>query len=341
VKAFFQKIVSAFAQPILAVMLGLALGLLMAMIGGDSPWVIFKALVHSAFGTRYDFEMTLFFATPIALAGLSVVMALRAGLFNIGAEGQMTLGALAAAVVASHCPGVTWPWAPLLAMLSAFLVGMLWGFIPGWLRARRGSHEVINTIMMNFIAAGLANYLTLYAFKDPHSQNPATSPIAQDFVLNRYLTLLIPLFVAWAVAFFFSKTVLGFEMQAVGANESAARTSGISVGRNQMLALALAGGIAGLAGIPEVLSHAQKFRLGFSPGYGFIGIAVALVGRAKPGGVLLAAFLFGALHKGTEYLELDTEHVTRDLSQILQAFVILAVSADGLWYWLKKRGVSA
>ncbi len=322
---------------ILAVALGLAIGLAIAAIGGDSPWVILQALVRSAFGSRYDFEMTLFYSLPLALTGLSVAMGLRAGLFNIGGEGQMTLGALAAAVVGVSFPGVAWPWAPALAMMSAFAAGAIWGAIPGWLRAARGSHEVINTIMLNFIAAGLVSYLTLYVFKAPLAQSPETAVIAPGYVISRYLALALPIGAAVVVAFIFRRTVLGFEMQAVGSSESAARNAGIRIERAQVLSLALAGGIAGLAGIPEVLSHAMRFRVGFSPGYGFIGIAVALVGRGKPWGVLAAAFLFGVLHKGTEYLELDTEHVTRDLSQILQALVILAVSAEGLWFFMKRQ----
>jgi simple sugar transport system permease protein len=335
-----------FLQPVLAVSLGLGLGLMVAALAGDSPWVVLRALARSAAGSRYDFGMTLFYATPLALTGLSVAMSLEAGLFNIGAEGQLTLGALAAAIVGITLPGVPWPLAPLLAALAAFAAGALWGFIPGWLRAYRGSHEVINTIMLNFIAAGLASYVTLYLFKTTESQNPETRAIAPAFALDHFpffddapvsTAIFLVLGVAVAVSFFFRRTVTGFELRAVGANESAARSGGINVPRMQWLAMALAGGLAGLVGVPEVLGNASRFRMGFSPGYGFMGIAVALLGRGRPAGILAAALLFGALHKGTEYLDLDTEHVTRDLSLILQALVILSVSADGLWD-LFKRG---
>jgi simple sugar transport system permease protein len=234
-----------------------------------------------------------------------------------------------------------------LAGCAAFLAGALWGAIPGFLRAYRGSHEVINTIMLNFIAAGIASYVTLYLFRTTDSQNPETRALAPSFAIGHFGTLfedapvstaiILAILVAALVSFFFRKTVTGFELRAVGSNERAARAGGINVPRMQLLAMTLAGGLAGLVGVPEVLGNAMRFRTGFSPGYGFIGIAVALLGRGKPLGILAAALLFGALHKGTEYLDLDTEHVTRDLSLILQALVILSVSADGLWTFLKVR----
>jgi len=136
------------------------------------------------------------------------------------------------------------------------------------------------------------------------------------------------------------RTVVGFEMRAVGQNESAARAAGINTGRMTIVALAVGGGLAGLVGVGEVLGNAGKFRLGFSPEYGFIGIAVALLGRNQPAGVVAAGLLFGALHKGTADLDFETEHVTRELSLVLQALIILSVSADGLWSWMKKRSAA-
>ena len=134
------------------------------------------------------------------------------------------------------------------------------------------------------------------------------------------------------------RTVVGFEMRAVGQNESAARAAGVDAGKIRILAMCLAGGLAGIVGDGEVLGNAGKFRLGFSPEYGFIGIAVALLGRNRPAGVVAAALLFGALHKGAADLDLETEHVTREVSLILQALIILSVSAEGLWSWMKRRG---
>jgi general nucleoside transport system permease protein len=333
-------------QPILSVALGLALGLGVTWAAGENPWHVFNVLIKGAFGSGYDLGMTLFYATPLIFTGLSVAVAFHAGLFNIGAEGQLTLGALAAAAVGALLPGAGRLLAPCLAALAAVLAGALWGAIPGWLRARRGSHEVINTIMLNFVAAGLASYVALDLLKNPASQNPETRPVGEAYLLHQFgmfggapvsLALPLALVVAWLVWVFLWRTVLGFELRAVGQSESAARAAGIDPGRIRILALTLAGGLAGLVGVGEVLGNAGKFKMGFSPEYGFIGIAVALLGRNHPAGVVAAALLFGALHKGAAALDLETERVTQEVSLVLQALILLSVSADGLWSWLSRR----
>jgi simple sugar transport system permease protein len=338
-----------FARSLLALAAGLAVGLALTWIAGENPWHVLKILVYSAFGSRTDLGMTIFYATPLVFTGLSVALAFQAGLFNIGAEGQLTMGALAGAAV-----GALWPSAPplvgpLMAILITFAAGALWGAIPGWLRAWRGSHEVINTIMLNFIAAGLASYVTLYLLKNPASQNPETRPIGPAYLLPHFavfgdapVSFALPLALLAALCFWIlmTRTRLGFELRAVGQSEAAARTAGICVNRIRITALTLAGGIAGLVGVAEVLGNAGKFRVGFSPEYGFMGIAVALLGRSKPLGILGAAFLFGALHKGTADLDLETDHVTRELSLVLQALIMLSVCADGLWSWLKMPRVA-
>lgn len=337
-------------QPVLSVAFGLALGLLVTLVAGENPLHVLAILGKSAFGSLQDFGMTLFYATPLIFTGLSVAVAFHAGLFNIGAEGQLTLGALAAGAVGASFPELPWPLAPVLATLAAVMVAGLWGFIPGWLRAKKGSHEVINTIMLNFVAAGLASYFTLYWFRNPGSQNPETQPVGPGYLISHlpffgdapvssaFFLALLAAFLVWLLLW---RTSLGFEIRAVGQSEGAARASGIEAARVRILAMVLAGALAGLVGVSEVLGNAGKFKLGFSPDYGFIGIAVALLGRSRPLGIVAAALLFGALHKGTTDLDFETENVTRDLSLILQALVILSVSADGLWDWLKTRKRSA
>jgi len=336
-------------QPFLAVGLGLALGLLVTRLAGENPWRVLTILVKGAFGSRNDFGMTLFYTTPLIFTGLAVALAFHTGLFNIGAEGQLTMGALAAAMTGAVWPAMPAPLAPLLAGCAALAAGALWGAIPGWLRARRGSHEVINTIMLNFIAAGISSYVALYPLRNPDSQNPETRVIGSGYVLSPWailggapLGLALPLAVGAAglVWFFLWRTTLGFELRAVGQNEAAARAAGIDPGRVRILALSLAGALAGLVGVAEVLGNAGRFRVGFSPEYGFIGIAVALLGRNHPAGVVAAALLFGALHKGAADLDLETEHVTREIALLLQALVILSVCADGLWNWVFARKTS-
>jgi general nucleoside transport system permease protein len=334
-------------QPVLAVALGLALGLAVTWGAGENPWHVFMILGKGAFGSSYDLGMTLFYATPLIFTGLSVAVAFHGGLFNIGAEGQLTLGALAAAGLGAIWPSLGWPVAPVLAGLAALLAGALWGAIPGWLRARRGSHEVINTIMLNFVAAGLASYVALYLLKNPASQNPETRAVGAGYLIHKFevfggapvsLALPLALGVAFLVWVLLWRTALGFEIRAVGQSESAARAAGIDTGRIRIMAMGIAGGLAGLVGVGEVLGNAGKFRVGFSPEYGFIGIAVALLGRNQPAGVVAAALLFGALHKGAGALDLETERVTQELSLVLQALIILSVSAEGLWSWLQRRG---
>ena len=333
-------------QPFFAVILGLMAGLLVTAIAGENPWHVLQILTKSAFGTWYDFGMTLFYATPLVFTGLSVAIAFHAGLFNIGGEGQLVFGALGVAAFGALFPGLPWPVAPIVGILIAFLSGALWGAIPGWLRAKRGSHEVINTIMLNFVAAGISSYVTLYLLKNTEGQNPETLPIGSGYMLSHFAifgdapvstAILLAFVVSFLVWVLLWKTVLGFEIRAVGKNEIAAKAAGIDASKIRILAMSLAGGVAGLVGVVEVMGNAGKFRLGFSPDYGFIGIAVALLGRNRPLGILGAALLFGALHKGTAALDFETENVTREVSLILEALVILAVSADGLWDFLHRN----
>lgn len=341
-----QRSMKRLLQPILSVLLGLALSLAVTWLAGENPWHVLRILARGAFGSAGDLGMTLFYTTPLIFAGLSVAVAFHAGLFNIGAEGQLTMGALAAAAVGALWPGVPWPLAPILAMLAAVLAGGLWGAIAGWLRARRGSHEVINTIMLNFIAAGLASYVTVHLLSNPDSQNPETRPIGSGYGIAQLpffdhapVSQALPLALAAAglVWVLLWRTSLGFELRAVGQSETAARAAGIDAGWIRIFALALAGALAGGVGIGEVLGNAGKFKVGFSPGYGAMGIAVAFLGRNHPAGVVASALLFGALHKGTADLDLETDHVTRELSLVIQALIILSVSAEALWSWLKAR----
>lgn len=333
-------------QPIAAVTLGIAMALIAVKLLGDSPMLVLKTLIKSSVGTREDLGMTLFYATPLIFTGLSVAIAFQAGLFNIGAEGQLLWGAMAAAIVGIQFKGMPHWIAPLLASLAAMAAGAAWGFIPGYLRARRGSHEVINTIMLNFIAVGITSYLTLYHFKTTENQNPETGMVAPQFLLGRWtwfgdtplnFSFILALLTAVFVWILFWRTTLGYEIRAVGNNEEASRTVGIDSGRIRMIALSLAGMVAGMVGINEILGSTGKFKMGFSPEYGFMGIAVALLGRNRPLGVVFSALLFGALHKGTAALDLETEKVTRDFSLILQALIILTVSATAFWEKTLKR----
>jgi len=337
-------------QPVAAVALGLAIGASVTLVAGENPFNVLRLIFASAFGSQYDLGMTLFYATPLMFTGLSVAAAFHAGLFNIGAEGQLTLGALAAAVVGIVVPDLLFPWGVLLSIAAAIAAGAIWGAIPGWLKAVRGSHEVITTIMLNAIAAGLAGWVTLYMFRNTESQNPETMAVGAGFLLRHFAVfdgapvtsaIIIAVLSSFMLSFFLWRTRPGFELRSVGTSEPASATAGINVRAMQIGAMALAGGIAGLAGIGDVLGAAGKFKIGFSADYGFVGIAVALIARSNPIGIVFSAFLFGALHKGAADLDFETQNVTRDLAVVLQACVILTVCADGFWDIFKRKKARA
>ncbi|AFY00141.1 ABC transporter permease [Bdellovibrio bacteriovorus] len=328
--------------------LGLTLALLLTLFAGENPWNVFMILVRSAFGSMYDLGLTLSYTTPLIFCGLSVAIGFHAGLFNIGAEGQLTMAVVTTAAIGVLFPQIPFPLAPVIALLAGLVAAGLWGWIAGWLRAVRGSHEVIITIMMNFIAAGLASWFTLKIIPNPESQNPETAMVAPQYMFKDYdlIARLFPdtpanaslgfaVVLAVLMWIFLWKTTWGFELRAVGSNPEAAHRAGISEKKVRILAMTLAGVMAGFVALSEVLGSAGQYRIGFSPDYGFIGIAVALLASNNPLGIIVAAFLMGALHKGASDLDLETTTITRDFSRIIQALVILGVVAQGYWEWIK------
>jgi ABC-type uncharacterized transport system permease subunit len=337
----FRASARAFLKSTLGALLGLGVGLLICQYAGESPLKILSVLYKSSFGTGYDFGMTLFYTAPLILTGLAVAIPFKAGLFNIGAEGQLTVGALAAAaagVVGSSIQSP--PLAFALATVMAFLAGGIWAWISGFLKAKRGSHEVITTIMMNFIAAGLTAYFCLYVLKDPESSQAETLALPPVFHLKPFEMfngapmgplIFVLIGIAVALHYWLWNSVLGYELKAVGENEKAAETYGISKQKVWMTSMFIAGGMAGLVGVVEVLGNSHRFKIGFSADYGFVGIAVALVARGNILGIIPAAFLFGILQKGAGSLDLETDKVTRDLSYLIQGLIILGVAAEGLW----------
>jgi ABC-type uncharacterized transport system permease subunit len=330
--------------------LGLILALSLTMIAGENPFHIARILFNSAFGSTYDLGLTLFYTTPLIFCGLSVAIAFHAGLFNIGAEGQLTVATLAAAAVGVLLPQVPFPLAPLLALVAALIAGAFWGFIAGWLRAQRGSHEVIVTIMLNFIAAGLCSWFVLHVIPNPNSQNPESALVGPGYLLKDHdliaqffpdtpvsLALVVAILVAIAVWILLWKTTFGFELRAAGYNPEAADRAGISDKKMKIIAMCLAGALAGFVALGEVMGSSGQFKIGFSADYGFIGIAVALLAQNNPLGIIFAAFLMGALHKGASDLDLETTTITRDFSKIIQSMIILGVAAHGLWTWKQRK----
>ncbi len=302
----------------------------------------YEALFDSSFGEFDAINRTLVEATPLLFGGLSVALAFRAGLFNIGGAGQVMVGASAAAwagltldlPAVIHLP---------VALLAGFAGGMLWGGIAGFLKARTGAHEVITTIMLNFIALRFLDYLlTTDRFQRPGRNDPLSRPMAESARLPElpgpvpaHLGLLLALAATFGVWWLLERSTIGFRMRAVGTNPDAARTAGMSVGATYVLAMALAGGLAGLAGTSNLLGR-PSFSLsgGFYESIGFDAIALALVGRSKPGGVLGAAVLFGALRSGSTGMQAATQTPV-DIIVVIQALIILFVAAprivEAIW----------
>ncbi len=353
--------------PLIAVIAAFFIGGLVILAVGDNPFEVYRILLSGAFGlydaqghfTWDNWGYTLFYATPLIFAGLGVALAFKCGLLNIGAEGQLIIGAFAAAWV-----GITFAKLPAvmlipLAMLGAMIAGGLWGGIPGVLKARFGSNEVVNTIMLNFVAVGIVSWLTQSYYKPPGDAIMETGPIPEAAHIARFHTLLKPfglnfpqriplnisfllaLLVAFLVWVFLWRTKWGYEIRAVGSNPSAAEYGGISVKRQIILAMVLSGALAGMVGINEVLGYHYRYYHDFSPGYGFTAIAVALLGRNHPLGVVLSAILFGALVRGGLFVDIFSDKVSKDLVQVLQAIIILFVAMDGLFRGMLGRFIPA
>jgi len=328
------------AKTFLGIGTGLALGLLVAWFAGESPFHVLKILLTSAFGSSYSFGMTLFYAVPLIFTGIAVAIPYRAGLFNIGAEGQLTIGSICSVLFCVAFPDLGTPWAIPLAAIAAFAGGALWGGLVGWLKARRGSHEVITTIMLNFIGAALASYIALYWIKDPMTQDVESIRIAPQYFLKAW-NFLEGAPIGWVVAFAVLACLVldwvlhfgsfGYSLKAVGSNERASELAGIRKEKIWIQSMALGGGFAGLVGLVTVLGHAHRYKIGLSADFGFMGIAVALVARGRILNVLWSALLFAALQKGAGDLEIETDTLTRDLVYWIQGLIILGVAAESMW----------
>jgi len=332
-----------------AINLALALivsGIVVTFIGQD-PFEALAIMVNGAVGSTYGWGYTLYYATNFVFTGLAVAIAFHARLFNIGGEGQAQLGSLGVALVCLALPWPHWTLALPAAIVGGAAFGAAWAAIPAWLQATRGSHIVITTIMFNFIASALLVYLLVETLKVPGSMAPETArfpegarlPSARDVLavigvpfsrtpLN--VSFLVALFACWALWLLLWRTRLGFEIRAFGRSEPAARYAGISPLRITMIAMLISGALAGLMAINAVMGEQERLIQDNVLGAGFVGIAVALMGRSHPVGVLIAAILFGALYQGGAELEFETA-VPREMVVVIQALVILFTGAlDGM-----------
>ena len=328
---------------LLALCTAFLLGGVLILLFGENPFEVYGLLWQSIFGSFDDFGYVLFNATPLIFTGLAVMLGFKGGLFNIGCEGQLYLAGFAAAWMGFHLNwGGGWLIIPA-CIISAILAGGLWGAIPGALKARYGVHEVINTIMLNFIAIALTNYLVTEVYQAPGQMTPHTPLIHEAAQLPRLaafspvflpsnpvnVTLFIALGLIGLAQLLLTRTKWGYEIRFVGNAPEVAAYGGIDVRGVTVWTMALSGAVAGFAGVWEVMGYRHRFLDNFSPGFGFTGIAVALLGRNHPYGILFAALLFGALNKGALDIEILT-NVPRELFLIIQGILILLlVCAEG------------
>ena len=326
----------AVLPPVVALLLAAVVGDVLILIFGESPGAVYRMLLQGTWGNPYGLGQVLYKATTLTFTGMAVAIGLRAGLFNIGAEGQIAAGAFAVAVVGLLLPTGT----PILLALPACLFaaalgGGLVGAVPGVLKARFGAHEVIVTIMLNFVVLALLSYIVADHLRVPETLH---TPTINAGVLPRLstvipafhgsaanATILIAIAMLIAVWWYLFRTRRGFELRAVGLQPDAAEYGGVNVGSVWFRALTAGGMIAGLGGLNYVLGYKHYYEEGFAAGSGFLGIAVALVGRSHPLGVVLAALLFATLSQGGLAVN---ALVPKEMVEVLQAVVIIAVAVS-------------
>lgn len=338
IKANVAEGIKAIAYPLVAILLSFIVGAIIVAIFGKSPMVAYSALFAGSLGNWRNFGETLVATTPLILTGLAVAFAFRCGLFNIGAEGQFIVGSLGALWVGWAFAGLPAIIHITLTLAAGAIAGGIWGGFVGWLKAKVGSHEVINSIMMNYIAMYFSNFVIMNLLNEP--EKAFSYAIADTAKLWRFADTLtvfkgsrihIGILVAVAVAVFayylLNKTVRGYEIRAVGFNPHAAEYGGINVPQNVVLAMFISGMFAGLAG--AIMIAGVQFRVnnlfGFT-GYGFDGIAVALVGNNNPIGVILSALLFGILQKGGPLMQI--KGIPKEVVGIIQGIIILFVAVN-------------
>ncbi|WGF86240.1 ABC transporter permease [Marinivivus vitaminiproducens] len=318
-------------------------GLIVVMLG-ENPVEALELLISGAFGFGEAIGYTLYYATNFIFTGLAVAVAFHAGLFNIGGEGQAYIGGLGVGLVCLALEPLPFVLVLPAAIVAGAVFGGLWGLIPGWLQARRGSHIVITTIMFNFIASALMTYLLVNVLIRPGQASPESRVFADHVWLPQldeiaagfgvdlpgsplnlaFLFALVACVLVWVYVW---QTRAGYRLRVVGQNEQAAVYGGIEPGRVVMVAMAISGALAAGVGLNEIMGAQHRLILGFPGGYGFVGIAVALMGRNHPVGIVLAAILFGALYQGGSELSFDMPAVNRDMVVVIQGLVILFCGA--------------
>lgn len=328
---------------ILAVLASLAIGAVLIIIGGKNPLDAYAILFSSVFSNQVNFGEAVIKAVPIAFTGLAVVVAYRCGTFNLGAEGQLIVGAAGCIWFATRFSGLPTPVVILCCLLLGALAGALWGLVPGLLKARYGINEIITTILMNYIGTFLVSWLVNGPLQETVAHNPQTDAIEKFMRLpilvkttRIHLGVVFLLLLSVIIYYYLFYTASGFRMRAVGLNREAAAYSGISIKRNVIKAMLISSAIAGLGGAVEILG--VQFRLidGFGAGYGFDGVAMALIGQLQPFGVLLTSLLFGVLRTGANSMQ-RLAGISASVIDVIQALIIFFVVSAGSIQLIRTR----
>jgi len=353
-KGSLRSALDAILIPFLAILTAVILGGIIIVSVGGNPILAYIGLIQGSFGSAKALSETAVWATPFIFAGLAVALAFKGGLFNIGAEGQLALGATFSALIGYALPEWLGRDIPFIIHLPLTIIlgmtaGAIWAAIVGFLKAYTGGHEVINTIMMNYIALNTISYLLNGPMKDRNPNNViARTPLIADSarmpeIFEGYRIhwgFVLALLVAFLIWWLLNKTTLGFEIRTVGANPDAAKYAGINVKWIIIVTMALSGMLAGLAGSLEVTGLNFRHELGFSIGYGFDAIAIALLGKSHPLGVVFASIAFAAMRNGATRMQFLTQ-LPVDLISVLQALILLFVAADAIIryiYRIKAKG---
>ncbi len=332
--------------PLLNLLSALLVAALVIHLLGESPVESMKILVDSAVINPEGLAYTLFYASTFIFTGLAVSIAMKAGLFNIGAEGQMYFGGLGLTLAVLAFDATLSPWLLIpLAMLGSAVFGALWAFLPGYLQARRGSHVVVTTIMFNFIAASLMNFIIVKYLIPAGEQNPASRVFAESAALPTLNTWFpffgdTPLNIGFPIAIvalviygvMVSRSSWGYQLQATGMNQHAAHYAGVRISRMIIVAMLISGALAGLAAVNSVMGSTHYLSLNFPAGAGFVGIAIALMGRQHPVGIFLSSVLFGALIQGGFDLSLEKPNIPVETFVFIQGLIILFCGAMENFY---------
>lgn len=320
---------------VISLAVGLGLGCSLGWWAGESPARVLAIIVDGAFGTPYDVGMVLYFATILIATGLAVAIPLQSGSFNIGGEGQTLMGAFAAGVAGAYgSQFLPQALAVASAIFAAILAAGAWGAIAAWIRAYRGGHEVISSIMLNFVAAGVTSWLVVSYLQAPDSQSPEISTVGDPFKLQRFsffdgAPATVAIFLSCIVIGIFGLVIhrlsSGYRMKVVRQSHEAALVAGIDPKKIIFWSFVSGSAVCGIAGAVMVLGESWRFRVEMTEGFGFLGIPVALLGRGRPIGVLFGAFLFAALHHGSALLDIESSKVGRDLAQVMEAVVLLSI----------------